>query len=110
MRPYVVTVALAAFVCSACAAGHTVTGRVVDSHGRPVADAWISITELPPDWIERQQKRGSQSFVMGLTEADGTFSLSSPYPMKYIEATSHDHNRRGVLSHVTRTNNVVVIR
>jgi len=103
-------VALLSLLLVGCAAEHTVTGRVVDIRGRPVRGAFVSVSELPPDWIERQPIGSSQRFVMGPAEWDGSFSMSSSRPIKYIEATSHDGKKRGVLSHVTPTNNVVVIR
>jgi hypothetical protein len=110
MRVHDSFVAFLALLAAGCATDHNVTGRVVDSRGRPVADAIVSASALPSEWIEHQSIGTGQRFEVTSSQRDGSFSFSGHERINYIEATSNHPKRRGVLSKLTATNNIIVIR
>ena len=110
MRVYASHVAVLSLLLAGCATEHTATGHVVDIHGRPVRGAFVSVGEFPPDWVDPKSGSLPERIVFGPVESDGSFSFYSRRPIRNIVATSGDQKRRGVLSHVTPTNNVVVIQ
>jgi hypothetical protein len=101
---------LVVVLLAGCATHHSVTGRVVDSRGRPVANAMVSASALPPDWIKHQPIGTGQRFEVTSSQSDGSFSFFGHEHINYVEAISRDSKKRGVLSRVAATDNIVVIR
>lgn len=55
-----------------------VRGRLVDSDGAPVPDAWVRASDAHPAWA-----RLIESAPAVMTDADGEFSLSGLFPGRY---------------------------
>ena len=103
-------VALSVVAQSACATQSTVSGRVVDSRGRPVRQALVTLTlrqqQFTPSRAERVYLERIQTGV------DGAFSFVTTEKLSdlAIRADSPDLKHAGVLQHISRTTNLVVIR
>jgi len=114
VRPLIILFAAGFFVsvtATARTSETTITGVVVDSHGRPVSQALVSAG-----------LRGRQFSVSGaeriviMTDIqagrDGRFEFTTTEPISnlMITATSSDLKRGGRLEHISKKDNVIVLR
>ena len=103
-------VALSVAAQSACATENTVSGRVVDSHGKPVQQALVTLTlrehRGKPSHTERVYVERIQ------TGHDGAFSFVTKEKLSElaIRADSPDLKHAGVLQHISKATNFIVIR
>ena len=108
LRLLVVALSIAAH--SACATQSIVNGRVVDPRGKPVRQALVMLTlrdqQLMPSSAERVYLERVQ------TGDDGVFSFLTTEKLSglAIRADSPDLKRVGVLQHISKNTNLVVIR
>jgi hypothetical protein len=106
----VFVVALSVAVQSACATQSTISGKVVDSRGKPVRQAVVTLTlrkqQFRPSGAERVYLECSQ------TGSDGAFSFVTTEKLSglAIRANSPDLKRAGVLQHISNATNLVDIR
>jgi hypothetical protein len=91
------------FLCAGCAFHYS--GRVVDTHGRPVANARVKGIGLS-DVILNGTMPVDRSVV---TDAEGIFTLTSAESLSDFEATSSDSKRRGWLTVRTSKQPFVII-
>ena len=107
---WLLVVAFSVAVQSPCATQSTVRGRVVDSRGKPVRQALVTLTlrkqQFTPSGPERVYLERIQ------TGADGAFSFVTTEKLSElaIRADSPDLKHAGVLQHISNTTNLVVIR
>jgi hypothetical protein len=108
LRLLVVVLSIAAQ--SACATQSTVSGRVVDSRGKPVRQALVTLTLREQQFTPSRAERIYLERVQ--TGDDGGFSFVTTEKLSElaIRADSPDLKRVGVLQHISRTTNLVVIR
>ena len=88
-----------------CAHEVVYTGKVVDSHARPVFHAIVL--------GEYAGKPGvpDSAFVQTiLTDENGFFILRFPDKIKEISATSYNRKQKGVLSYPSTSGSVITIR
>ena len=94
----------------ACSAPRVYSGKVIDTHGRAVAYAHVSAGFSPPDMAQHEvttETNASGEFSLDLD----TFSLvTTGQRPRYIEASSRDGKRYGLLSPVLPKENLLVIR
>jgi hypothetical protein len=108
MKAATVVVTLSAV---ACATETRVTGLVVDAHGRPVGQALVSYTLRDRHFTAS----GAERIAFGTdiqARNDGRFEFTTTEPLRdlMIRADSPDLKRSAFLRHVTRSDNVLVIR
>ncbi len=98
-----------ALAFAACATEHAVTGRVVDTRGRPVDQALITVTYREPHYVGVVERRIWQTTM---TERDGTFSFTTNQPVAdlALEADSPDLKKVGLLPHIQRSGNLLVVQ
>jgi hypothetical protein len=107
---WLLVVAFSVAVQSPGATQRTVSGRVVDSRGKPVRQAVVTLTlrkqQFTPSGAERVYLERIQ------TGADGAFSFfTTKMPSELaIRAESPDLKHAGVLRHISSATNLVVIR
>jgi hypothetical protein len=95
---------------SPCATQSTVSGSVVDSRGRPVRQAVVTLTlrkqQFTPSGAERVYVERIQ------TGDEGAFSFVTTEKLSElaIRAESPDLKHAGVLQHISSATNLVVIR
>ena len=78
--------------------GTRVTGRVLDSGGRPVADAHVQLRSIPPDNEFAADQRQSIAFARAMnrsvmSRADGSYSFEG-VPGGRVVIIAHQQNRR----------------
>src|SRR6478672_9032711 len=108
----VVTISVVAMVAASARPHETkITGIVVDSRGRPVAQAVISAGFREPHF----SAPGIERVVIMLdiqAGNDGRFSFTTSEQISdlMIHADSPDLKRSGQLKHIAKTGNIVVVR
>jgi hypothetical protein len=107
---WLLVIALSVAVQSACATQSTVVGRVVDSRGKPVRQALVTLTLREQQFTPSRAKRVYLERVQ--TGDDGAFSFVTTEKLSElaIRADSPDLKHAGLLQHISRTTNLVVIR
>ena len=91
-----------------CATHWTYSGRVIDSHGRPVAHAVVVASSM-----ERRTAAGPPEGILASMTADeaGSFTFTFPEKVRHISASSPGLKRDGELADPLPGNtNVIVIR
>jgi protocatechuate 3,4-dioxygenase beta subunit len=76
-----------------------VSGRVLDSAGKPVANAWVEIWQCdwqgiylhPRDGGQNRRDTGFQGFGATTTTADGSYRFRTIKPVAYAGRTPHIH-------------------
>jgi hypothetical protein len=94
---------------AACTADRMYTGKVVDTHGRPVAGARVFAGFSPPEFAQHEVSTQTNRHGEFSIDLD-TFSLDTAGKRpRYIEASSRDGKRYALLSTVAPANNVLVL-
>ena len=106
----VIAVALLVAAQSACATRSTVTGRVVDSRGKPVRQALVTLTLREQQSTSSRVERVYLELVQTGDNGEFSFVTTEKINELRIRAESPDLKHSGVLQHISRTTNVVVIR
>jgi hypothetical protein len=103
-------VAISVAVQSACATQSTVSGMVVDSRGRPVRQALVTLTLRKQQFTPSDAERVYLERIQ--TGDDGAFSFVTTEKLSElaIRAESPDLKHAGVLQHISSATNLVVIR
>lgn len=106
----IVVAGMVTLALGGCATEHTVTGKVVDSRGHPIAQALITVTFRAPHDAGMNRERVIWQTTM--TEPNGTFSFATKERVTdlALEADSPDLKRVALLPHVQPSGNLLVVR
>ena len=106
----IVTSSMLALAFTACATEHTITGKVVDTRGRPVDQALITVAFREPHLVSPDVER--VLWLKASTGRDGTFRVTTKYPVAdlALSANSPDLKKGAVLPHIQSSDNLLVIR
>jgi hypothetical protein len=118
--PKPLAIAIALTLC-ACATQTTVTGVIVDTHGRPVSQAVVTMVVRENRYSKPARSTtktvnlsGVERMIMeqGQVGRDGRFSFTTAFKPSdlIITASSPDLKRSGRLEPVVASSNVLVVR
>ena len=108
MQKYLAYFASLVVVLVADASPITVTGKVVDSHGRPIADALITVSHRPVEKSDDLKVLLDQAPMdTTMTNAKGEFAIKTDTNLHFLEVYSKKLQKRRVLSHFATSGNVI---
>jgi hypothetical protein len=111
VREYIIWLVLVFLAVAASASPLTITGKVVDSQGRPVTDAIITASRRPLN--ESKELKGMLAmFPLDTTgtNAKGEFALRTDTRSHFLEVSSNRLHARRLLSHFSTSGNVITLK